>query len=458
MSENLSLDFLFIDDNIHHELFQLVRNHSTSQLHTRLHQLENPTQYLTQVKKYDQHQVSLLILASLLGSDDIVRILLSHNHTPDHVEVEGKVVVSDQLTINGATALYCACYCGHFTVAKTLIELGHSNVEQDTDDESSYPLLLHATSKNRRDVIDFLLQNKYADINETKTFDGYQDTALIIAASKGYTSLAEYLIANGADVNYGCSNPRPIFATSIGGAVFNGHADAVRLLYRAGADAKIKNEDGHTLLITAVQQKHPMIIDFLLDESINTIEDLELAACSLVSFDFTLEELSYVLSILKMAIERRLRLNIAKFLLEAIPIYDYQRECQTVDELDSIKDDPHRIYIETLLIRERIALSRPEKYIVEPLQYHGITLVEHEQYEKAFNWWIHTFYLYDRINLHTELAQFVWLFCRMLSTNGTIPVERFLRVARLVFEPSHLKDKQYNTLNTMFLIVIATKV
>ena len=311
---------------------------------------------------------------------------------------------------------------------------------------------------NRRDVIDFLLENKYADINETKTFDRYQDTALGKAAWEGHTSLAEYLIAKGADVNYSCRNENVILSSPIINAVRNGHIDVVRLLYRAGADANIKNEDENTLLIIAVQRKYPMIIDFLLDESIITIEDLELAACSLVSSNATMEELSYMLSILKMAIKRRVRLNLPKVSLEPIAIYDYQRECQTVDELDSIKDDPDRICTETLLIRERIVLSRPERSIAEPLQYHGMTLVEREQYEKAFNWWIYTFYLNQRLNIVLGLAHFVWLFCRMLTTPGTIPLEWFLRVGRLVFELSHLKDKYGNTYNTMFLIVIAMKV
>ena len=114
MCENLSLDLLFIDENIHRELLQLIENHSTSQLDTRLNQLENSTRYLTLVKKYNQHQVTLLMLAALFGYDDIVRVLLSHENTPDHVEVKGRVVISDQLTINGATALYCACYLWTF--------------------------------------------------------------------------------------------------------------------------------------------------------------------------------------------------------------------------------------------------------------------------------------------------------------------------------------------------------
>ena len=458
MSEDLSLNIMLIDENTHHELVQLILNHSTSELDTRLNQLDNLTQYLTTVKKYDQHQVNLLILAAFHGYDDIVRVLLSHENTPDHVEVKGRVVISDQLTINGATALYCACYQGHFTVAKTLIEVGHANVNQDTDDRRFHPLFLHATMTNRRDVIDFLLENNYADVNETKTFDESQDAALMVAVFEDHTSLIEYLIAKGADVNYKCSNLDPIYGTAIGCAVFNGRTNALRLLYRAGADANIKNEDGDTLLIIAVQQKHPMIIDVLLEERIYTIEDLELAACLLVSFDSDMEDLSYMLSIVQMAIERRLRLNIPKVPLEAIAVYDYQRECQTIEELDAIKNDRDRMYIETLLIRERIVLSRSEKSIVEPMQYYGESLVERGQNEKAFNWWIHIFYLYQRLNLDTQLDKFVWLFCRMMRSHGTIPVEWFLKVTGFVFEPSHLKENTLAILNTLFLIVIATKI
>ena len=70
-----------------------------------------------------------------------------------------------------------------------------------------------------------------------------------------------------------------------------------------------------------------------------------------------------------------------------------------------------------------------------------------------------SFYLYQRLNSSIlQLDPFVWLFCVTMRENGTIPMEWFLRVARLVFEPSHLKDKYFNTLNTLFLIVIATKI
>ena len=460
MSENLSPDLSFIDEkDIHRELLQLILNQSTSQLDTRLKQLDNPIKYLTLMKNHEQHQISLLMLAAFLGYDDIIRLLLSHDSTPDHVELKGRVIVSDELTINGATALYCACYQGQFTVAKTLIEFGHANVNQDTRDYRFHPLFLHAAMMNRRDVIDFLLDDKYANVNETKTFDEYQDPALGIAASEGHTSLVEYLIAKGADVNYYYEVKSEMRSWAIASAVFKGHLDIVRLLYHAGAHRALKNKhDSALLLNTAVKQMQLAIIDFLLDESICTIEDLELIACWSVSSDFSMNARSHMLSIQKIAIEQRLRLNIPKVPVEAIAIYDYQRECQTIEELDTIKDDPHRIFLEILLILERIAPSRPWRSIVEPLEAYDTTLVEHEQYEKALNILIHRFSLHQRLNLRFNFASFVWFFSRMLAKNGTIPVVGFLRVARLVFESCYLKEKHFKTLNTMYLIVIATKV
>ena len=74
------------------------------------------------------------MLGAFLGYDDIVRLLLSHDSTSD--------------------------------------------VNQDTDDLEFVPLLLHATITNCRNVIDFLLDSKYADVNKTTTFDKYQATAL----------------------------------------------------------------------------------------------------------------------------------------------------------------------------------------------------------------------------------------------------------------------------------------
>ncbi len=49
---------------------------------------------------------------------------------------------------------------------------------------------------------------------------------------------------------------------------------------------------------------------------------------------------------------------IIKTCVQPIGVYNCEQECQTIEQLDQIKDNRDRIFIETLLIRERIALSK----------------------------------------------------------------------------------------------------
>ena len=458
MNESFSLELLYTDQNIQNELFQLVQSHSCSQLDTRLHQLSNPTHYLKILTDNYRQQVTLLMAAASYGYDDIVRMLLAHDNTADQVEVKGQIIISDGRTIDGATALYCACYHGHFTIAKTLIEVGHANVNQDTDDYPYYPLLLHATILNRRNIVDFLLENNYADINETKSCDADQWTALVWAAFCGHTSLVEHFIAMGADINYICENQSRITLKPLGFALLGGHIDVVQLLYHAGANTNIIEQDRDDILTNAVQENALFIIDFLLEQSISTVEQVELTALSSIRMSSSIEQLQTMLDILKVIIRWRERSNTLKARIEPIAAYDYQQECQTVDELDSIRNDRDRIFVEILLILERIALSRNDITIVKPLHYCGDILVERKQFERCLNLWIHMFYLYQKMKMSTILHRFVWLFCRMLTANEKIPVDWFLRVGRLVFEPSHLKEKTFNCLNAFMLVIIATKV
>jgi ankyrin repeat protein len=400
------------------------------------------------------------MVAALNGYDDIVRVLLTHCNPIHQVELKGQINISgvEKGRINGATALYCACYRGHFTVAKTLIELGTANVNQDTYEYSSYPLFIHATIMNRHDIVEFLLENKYADVNETQSSDRDECTAIIWAAFRGHTSLVEYLIASGADVNHSCESETLTASTAITCAALAGHIDSVRVLYNAGAHINIKYKSGDTLLMRAVQRKDYSIINFLLEKSINTIEDLELAACCSFNISSSIERTQGVLELLKLALQQRKLLCMPKVCVQSMDIYDYKQECQTVDELDGIKNDPDRMFIETLLIRERIGSSRNDINILKPLHNYGDRLVHRNEFEKCINVWIHMFYIYQQMKISTILHRFVWVFCRMLTENQIIPVERFLQVGRLIFEPSQIEEMDLSLCNALFLVIIATKV
>jgi hypothetical protein len=46
----------------------------------------------------------------------------------------------------------------------------------------------------------------------------------------------------------------------------------------------------------------------------------------------------------------------------------------------------------------------------------------------------------------------------MLTANEIIPVERFLQVCRLIFEPSQMEEMDLTLRNALLLVIIATKV
>ncbi|CAF1384452.1 unnamed protein product [Rotaria sordida] len=60
--------------------------------------------------------------------------------------------------------------------------------------------------------------------------------------------------------------------------------------------------------------------------------------------------------------------------------YEYHHECQTCEELDAIKDDHDRMWIETALIRERILLPRNDNTLMRPLLDRGDILVSQGEF------------------------------------------------------------------------------
>jgi ankyrin repeat protein len=459
MDEVFSLDILYADEYVPEQLYQLVQDGLCSQLDARLHELSNSAEYLTALTWHGQERLSLLMVAALNGYDDIVRVLLTHCDSTRQIELKGQVILYDAKLVKDATALYCACYRGHFTVAKTLIELGQANVKQSTRDYPYYPLFIHATITNRQDIVHFLLENKYADVNETKSNDYDESTALIWAAFRGYTSLVKYLIENGADVDYSSRSKTLRGSTAVMCATLYGHVDALRLLYNAGANTNIKDDTGDSLLMTAVKYQHYSIVSFLLEQSINnTVDDLEFAACSLFDISSSIEQMNVVFDLLRVALQQRQLLQMSKICIQSMDIYDYQQECQTIDELDRIKANRDRMFIETLLIRERIYSSRKNITVIKPLENYGDRLTYKKEFDKCLNLYIHMFYLYQQIDMNNDLARFVWLFCKMLTENRIIPIHRFIQACYLTFELTESKYMEFTIRNALFLVIIATKV
>ncbi|CAF1254920.1 unnamed protein product [Adineta ricciae] len=128
-------DQLLVEDNI-----RLVRNfHYTTVNNDKPVRLESDQATHESLTCYNREQLSLLVITALNGYDDVVRVLLTHCNSKLQIELKGRVILYDTKRMKNITVLHCACYRGHFTMTKTLIELGQANVQHGIRD---YPLLI----------------------------------------------------------------------------------------------------------------------------------------------------------------------------------------------------------------------------------------------------------------------------------------------------------------------------
>ncbi|CAF4796701.1 unnamed protein product [Rotaria sp. Silwood1] len=294
------------------------------------------------------------MLASLHGYDAVVRVLLAHCSADiNQTELKGRVHSINGDLVHNATALWCALDRAHYVVAKSLLDLGKANVNNGP----CHPLLIDAIIRERFDIVCFLVENSYADVNETVTNNQSKCSSLMVAAAKGNTQIMTYLIEKGAKLDYRtCIHEN----TPLVVAVIEGHLASVRLLCLAGASSSVRNRYGKTPLILAAENHRLDVVDFLLEYNHDetTFDELELLASSYMVSNSGDErqQSEWMIGLLRRSIERRVLLNIPKKVTQSIAAYDFHRECQSLDDLDKIGHDNNRLYIEALLIRERILI------------------------------------------------------------------------------------------------------
>ena len=261
------------------EFYTLVRqSEQTNELDARLKSLPNVDKILMHLHRQDVQHVSLLMLAALLGKDEMVRVILSHSSdVSELLELHGSVVRTNGTLVRNATALWCACDRGHYTVARTLIEIGGARI----DHGPRYPLLIDAVIAGRLDTVRFLIDNGYASVNNNGNNESYKLNSLVMAVIYGQTQIVAFLLEKGSKFDYvtpASSN------TPLGYAAMKGHLEIVRLLCSAGACPFMKNKGGQTPLMLAARHDRMSVVDYLLElNDIETgVKQLELIACSFI--------------------------------------------------------------------------------------------------------------------------------------------------------------------------------
>lgn len=121
-------------------------------------------------------------------------------------------------------------------------------------DDGNTALML-AASKGYEEIVRALLDNG-ADANAKNSINR-DETALLLAAFSPHTAIVKALIDRGADVNATLDAGWTPLMLAAGA----GQIDSVRLLISAGAHANAKSQDGMTAMIQA--KNHPDIIQLL---------------------------------------------------------------------------------------------------------------------------------------------------------------------------------------------------
>ncbi|UJR37738.1 hypothetical protein I4U23_030433 [Adineta vaga] len=441
------------------ELYTIIsQGDRLNELHIRLKSLPNPQKVLESIYQSDNNRMSLLMLAALHGHDTVVRTILSHSiDLSTVVELSGRLNDFDGNSVSSATALWCACDQGHYMVARTLIEVGKAKIGHGPNES----ILFDAIMRQRLDTIQFLVENNYIDINRTQQEKNPKFNSLMASVHLGRTNIVTYLLGKGAEVDLTIEVDHE---TALGYAALHGHLDIVTVLCAAGASTNVKNSDQETPLRLAYRNDHLHVVSHLLDltDEKLSIEELELMICSLrPSLKQLMDDqslFSVIIRLLEKILHMREKQNCLKVINEPILAYKYQQECQTVNEFNRIQDDYHRVYIEILLMRERILMSKKMKSLCDPLINYGEYLVRQGDFESCLHLWEHAFHLYQNMGHETSLHRFLWIFCRMIIRHVPISSVLFLKICRLTLEPSQQTENNASIKNVIYLVVIAAKV
>lgn len=167
----------------------------------------------------------------------------------------GRKEIRDLLVHSGAVReIHEAAATAHMEKLRELA--GKNSGVAKSYSPDGFPVVALAAVFGHAEVAQYLVAQG-ADVNAVAT-NGSGYTALTGAVAGGHTETVKWLLEKGADANhrYGPDYP-PLLA----GAA-NGHLEIVKLLLQHGADPLAKTDDGQTALTLAEARGHTHVAEF----------------------------------------------------------------------------------------------------------------------------------------------------------------------------------------------------
>lgn len=447
-----------IDDDIGDSLIWAATRGHTSFLAKQLASVKQPEKYVNYVYDCDRSQKrTILTTAAMFGHENFVRYFLE-NFNPD-IEALSDVIFEDdsndeQLCL-GVSALWAAAAANHLSIVKILVEHG-ANVNQTTSTNST--ALRSACYNGNIIMVRYLISNG-ADVRIAKKNN---DTNLAVTVYRKHLELSKYLVEElGCDVNQCDDDGRsPLFD-----AVNGGSLELTTFLLAHGARNRPAISDRMTPLMWAAEKSRSDLVDAI-GESCSILEQIEaeeLLGSALICCDLTKRRPHQAIEHWSRALQLRGLYNIHKELkTSSLPFKEKHEECRTVNDLKRYPTCLDSIWIEALLVRERILGVKNGEYRYS-VQYQGAVLLDNQHFDQGLSLWLYEARIRvdNNISFSTQyFHNFISLFCEMLYKNIFVSQSTIQFIFDLTMKQLEIDNTNFDTYFQilLYLITVYSKV
>ena len=441
-------------------LLTSTRENDILTLENHLLTISNANDYLNRIFiENTKQKCTLLAIACLKGYIELIDMLLTR-FTPD-LEVLNDITLGDehinQPIFSNVSVLWIAASINNFAIVKLLVEHG-ANVNHRTKTHSTP--LRGACFNGNLDMIRYLI-DKGADIHITKENN---DTNLMVSVCHKHWNVIMYLVHDlKVDVNK-CDNDG---RSALYDAVNSGSLEIVEFLLKNGARNFRANKDRMSPLLWAAEKRRVDLVTTIsyYCELIERIEAEELIGSSFICASQRDRHIDRAFEHFRRALELRIEHHFPKQLrLKSNDIFHNQEECQTLDELQQIEFNFDRMYIEALLIRERLLGVNNEEYHYS-LCYRGAILADSGQDHEGLQYWIYELHLCQQNKIQFDakhLRHFISLFSRMLHhKKKMIPMDSLFTILVAITDELNTNEEKYfndNLYNLLFLVTVISQI
>nr|KAG5695801.1 hypothetical protein BaRGS_013399 [Batillaria attramentaria] len=335
-----------------------------------------------QLARQLQNGNSMLFSCCQMGHVEMVNYLLEDCGAD--IEQRGVYEVSEDGTRHQVSPLWCAAVADHVEVVESLLKHG-ANINQPSDTGSTP--VRSACFMTNIEVVKKLVEAG-ADIHKPNVNGG---TCLINSVQS--TDLCLYLIRHGARVNDKDNSGN----LALHYAIREGRLDTVKLLIQHGSDYNAKNDYNDNALQTAALRGHDNIVEYLIEcgrpKLVEVIHAYELLGATYID---ERRDIAGAIALWKKAMTLRYMDPKAPILKtvarEKLAAYNYRVEATTKEELEKMVCDPDNLYMEVLLLRERI-LGSYHKDTSFGVMFRGAIYADNHDFQRCIDLWKYAYRL-----------------------------------------------------------------